>query len=416
MTVSRVTALLRDTLLWLAALGGVACLLLAVLGQFAGFGVILFRTGSMAPAIPAGSAAFVRQVDAATLRVGDVVTVDRDGTLPVTHRVVAVGTPADAATPAVRELTLQGDANDTPDPTAYRVEHVRRVLFSVPGIAPAVARLSTPAVLVPVTVGAAALVGWALWPRTGGRGTARHRAGSGGDRTRRPADHRRTRRATLAAVVSGAVLALAAFDAAPAHAATAPAGDVVVEGGHLRLVSSGDPARMGSLGPGDSVDWVVGVIPREADTTVIRTLRSSSAGVGLTVTVDACGQRWTAASCAGSARLVDAARLPAGTDADLDIGTQGSAASWLRVRVALGSDPDEQGGVGRRTLTLVATSSGESVTTTTGDDEGTVRPSPATGRLASTGARVTALAALAGALVLGGGTLHRAARRPRGTP
>lgn len=172
MTAARAVALVREALLWLAALGGVTCLLLAVLGQVAGFGIVLFRTGSMSPAIPAGSAALVRQVDAAALRVGDVVTVDRDGTLPVTHRVVAVATPAGAVSPDVRELTLQGDANDEPDPTPYRVEHARRVLASVPGIAPTVARLSSPSVLAPVTVVAAWLVAWALWPRS--RRTARN--------------------------------------------------------------------------------------------------------------------------------------------------------------------------------------------------------------------------------------------------
>src|SRR5699024_11365969 len=66
----------------LAALGGALCLVLAVLAVVFDIGLIMFRTGSMSPTIPAGSVAVVRQIDAEQIEVGDVVTVDRPGALP----------------------------------------------------------------------------------------------------------------------------------------------------------------------------------------------------------------------------------------------------------------------------------------------------------------------------------------------
>ena len=115
-----------DRLLTLAAVAGAACLLLVALAWAGGITLIMFRTGSMSPTIPTGSLAVVREVPTADLAIGDVVTVDRPGRLPVTHRVVDI----DATTPVT--LTLQGDANPAPDAETYQVETVRRVFWSAP--------------------------------------------------------------------------------------------------------------------------------------------------------------------------------------------------------------------------------------------------------------------------------------------
>ncbi|MGO1266499.1 MAG: hypothetical protein ACTMIY_07705 [Microbacterium gubbeenense] len=72
-------------LLWLAAAAGLICIVLVILAYAANITLIMFRTGSMEPTIPAGSVAVVQQVDAAAASVGDVVTVDRAGELPITH-------------------------------------------------------------------------------------------------------------------------------------------------------------------------------------------------------------------------------------------------------------------------------------------------------------------------------------------
>ena len=53
----------------------------------------MFKTGSMSPTITAGSVALVREIPASEINVGDVVTVDREDALPVTHRVTSIVYP-----------------------------------------------------------------------------------------------------------------------------------------------------------------------------------------------------------------------------------------------------------------------------------------------------------------------------------
>lgn len=166
--------MLGDLLLWCAAAAGTICILLVVLAATSQITLIMFRTGSMAPTIPAGSVAVVQRVPAAEVEVGDVVTVDRRGELPVTHRVTAV---EPGASEHERMLTLRGDANASEDPVPYPVSSVRTVLFAVPGAAVVVAALGDPVVLAVLTIAATALVVWAFWPRAPRRAPA-HAEGS----------------------------------------------------------------------------------------------------------------------------------------------------------------------------------------------------------------------------------------------
>lgn len=152
---------LADVVLWLAAIGGVVCIALVILAYTANITLIMFRTGSMSPTIPAGSVAVVQRVPASEVEVGDVVTVDRDGRLPVTHRVTSVS-PGDGDQ---RVLTMRGDANASDDPVPYTVTSVRIVLFSVPALAAVIVAMGNPYVLGAITVAATALVVWAFWPR-----------------------------------------------------------------------------------------------------------------------------------------------------------------------------------------------------------------------------------------------------------
>jgi len=153
---------LVDSALWIAAAAGVVCIALVVLAFALQVTLIMFRTGSMSPTIPAGSVAVVQRVPASDVVVGDVVTVDRPGELPITHRITSV---ADGATADERIITMRGDANASDDPFPYAVTSVRRVLFSVPGVASVIAGLGDPLVLAGITVAATALVVWAFWPR-----------------------------------------------------------------------------------------------------------------------------------------------------------------------------------------------------------------------------------------------------------
>lgn len=158
----RIRQLLGATVLNIAAIGGAICLLGVAAAWIFDVTIILFKTGSMEPTIPAGSAALVREIPAAHVQVGDIVTVDRTNALPVTHRVIDI-TPGDGE---ARVITLQGDANPAPDATPYTVEQVRIVLGWVPGVAPWIATAQRPQVMILVTVAVTALVVWTLWPRT----------------------------------------------------------------------------------------------------------------------------------------------------------------------------------------------------------------------------------------------------------
>ena len=154
-------AFLRETLLNAAAMGGAVCIVLVFCAVVFDISLILFKTGSMAPGIPAGSVAVVREVPAVEVKAGDVVTVDRAGKLPITHRVQTVE-PADGRT---RVITMKGDANQEADPAPYVVARVRLVLWSVPGLAPLFVAAANPAVLGGTTIAVSALVTWVLWPQ-----------------------------------------------------------------------------------------------------------------------------------------------------------------------------------------------------------------------------------------------------------
>jgi signal peptidase len=128
----------------------------------AGFGISFVRlaTGSMSPTFPADSVLLVRSVAADSVEMGDVVTVSRDGTVPITHRVVSV-TPMTTGA----ELVLRGDANTADDPEPYQVSRVGLVLSGIPLGGSALVALQSPLGLGAATVVVALLVLWAWWPR-----------------------------------------------------------------------------------------------------------------------------------------------------------------------------------------------------------------------------------------------------------
>ncbi|WP_341254390.1 signal peptidase I [uncultured Dietzia sp.] len=144
------------------AAGGVLCVGLVILAITMNISLIMFKTGSMSPTIPTGSVAVVKEISADEIRVGDVITVNREeGQLPVTHRVVEVF----PQTPGAALVQMKGDANPNVDPGMYRVETVRKVLWSVPELAKVIVWFSNPFVLGGITLLAALGVLWAFWPR-----------------------------------------------------------------------------------------------------------------------------------------------------------------------------------------------------------------------------------------------------------
>lgn len=173
---------LRELLLTLAALGGVVCIVLVILAYTGGFSLIMFKTGSMTPTIPAGSVALVQSIPASEIEVGDVVTVDRPGDLPITHRVTDVRPGAGDE----RVITMKGDANEVADPAPYAVSEVRIVRGSVPGLARVIVWFGSPWVLGGITIAASLLVVWAFWPRA----RAGEREPEGGEADPEPDDAR----------------------------------------------------------------------------------------------------------------------------------------------------------------------------------------------------------------------------------
>ena len=153
---------IEDGLLSVLAVLGVICIAATIAAFALNISLIMFKTGSMSPSIPAGSLAVVREIPASEIRVGDVTTVEREeGQLPVTHRVISTTDLGGG----VYSIEMQGDANDSPDSRPYEVTEVKKVLWSVPGLAHVVATISQPIYMAGITVATALLVVWAFWPR-----------------------------------------------------------------------------------------------------------------------------------------------------------------------------------------------------------------------------------------------------------
>lgn len=257
----RVSAWLGSALLNVLAVLGVVCIVLVILSFIFTISIMMFRTGSMSPTIPAGSIAFVREIPATEMEVGDVVTVDRgEDTLPVTHRVIVIDDPDASSGPV--NFEMQGDANDVKDPEPYTADTVRKVMFSVPGVAPIIQSWRNPFLLGGITIAASLLVVWAFWPRRTDEE----------DSLEDPADDRRSELEAVrtparspkhalatpviaAMFISGGLFGPGDFIAAESQPATSDE----VHGQYLRMETFGDEAQMRNLSPGTSANWTVDV-------------------------------------------------------------------------------------------------------------------------------------------------------------
>ena len=159
MSVKRVA---KEALLGVAAVAGLACILWLVASTFFGLQMLIFQTGSMAPTMPTGTAAIAQPIPAEQINVGDVVMVERQGQLPVTHRVMSVET--DPAVEGGAILVLKGDDNEVNDPSPYHVTEAVRVVFPIPGLGTVIEAGRTPLFLGLTTMFVAGLVLWAFWP------------------------------------------------------------------------------------------------------------------------------------------------------------------------------------------------------------------------------------------------------------
>lgn len=304
-----------DVLLWTLGALGAASIVAALAAHLWGFSIILFSTGSMAPTIPAGSAALVRLVPAADLAVGDVTTVERPGQLPITHRITSLE-PLPGS-PSSRVITMRGDANEVDDPEPYVINDARIVLASMPGVATWFANLRDPRLMGLMTLLAGALVTWAFWPR-------------------------QARRATIiaaAAVVAGSQI-LGVTEAQAAET------EYQVVGRHLVLTIISDEEKLSSMVPGEQVLWQVGVDTRGDEEGAVHVGLGVAAGSvavdALRVDVLSCPERWQGETCNGAAESwvndtpLDQAFLPAthGDTRELGVTPAGDPV-WVQVRATL---------------------------------------------------------------------------------
>jgi signal peptidase len=141
----------------------VVVLLIATVGpRLLPYRTFTVLSGSMAPTIPTGAMIFDREVAAADLAPGDIVTFHPPGHADklVSHRVVRV-----EETKAGRVLVTQGDANGVPDDWRIPAEgRGLRYEFHVPFLGYVVGGLLTPVGrLIALTLAALWLGGLALW-------------------------------------------------------------------------------------------------------------------------------------------------------------------------------------------------------------------------------------------------------------
>lgn len=98
---------------------GVAMIAVGLGPRSGAYQTLTVLTGSMRPAIPPGSLVVVRPVEASSVSVGDIVTINApiEGSPVVTHRIFEIVETGPA--PVIR---TKGDANAHPDPWLARVE------------------------------------------------------------------------------------------------------------------------------------------------------------------------------------------------------------------------------------------------------------------------------------------------------
>ncbi len=393
-------AVVGDGALTVVAVLGAVCIALVIAAAFFDVRIILFSTGSMSPTIPAGSAAIVRHIPAAEIGVGDVITVDRPGKLPITHRVTSVAEVPDGAD-TQRRITMRGDANAVEDPLPYDVERVRLVVFSVPGIAPIIASLGNPWVLGTITLCATTLVIWVFWPRRKHGHDDRAREGEGESEGESETEPDAAAGAARGAVTAIAVLLAAGSVVAAPQQAHAAGGERIIQGDVIRLVSIEQPA-MRDLLPGGSAAWEVGVSADAPTPGTITVLLSSTGDAELDLEYDvlSCSERWVNGACETPTTLVDEEPVPLdGVERRVQSMTS-SQQSWLRVVVAMPATADA-GAAGEVEFTVRAVGMGDDVSTGPG------------GTLPVTGGESPWLLAITAAVLVTVGTVVYARSRVR---
>lgn len=131
---------LKQAALTTGAVLGILCIIATTLSLAFGIKPLVFRSGSMSPAIPTGSLAFVKSQPVSELSVGDIVSVTTSAGERLTHRVYGI----DQLDNNLSSLTLKGDANNAPDSETYAVADADRVVLSMSRVGYVLAWLTGP--------------------------------------------------------------------------------------------------------------------------------------------------------------------------------------------------------------------------------------------------------------------------------
>jgi len=129
----------RELLLTVGAVVGTVCIVATVAMVAFDMKPLVFRSGSMSPAIDTGALAYAKGTSVGDLKPGDIVSVENSSGTRITHRITAIEPNGSRAA-----LTLKGDANEDADAAPYVVSSADRVVFSIPWAGYVVAWLSGP--------------------------------------------------------------------------------------------------------------------------------------------------------------------------------------------------------------------------------------------------------------------------------
>lgn len=272
MSRSRIVRSAREVLLTAGAVLGVVCIVVTMAGFAFGIKPLMFRSGSMSPAIHTGDLAFSRTVEASQLHKGDIVSViDSEGNR-VTHRMVSAAEQGDA-----RRLKLKGDANKAPDAEAYAVAEADRVMFNLPNAGYAVSAASSPGgvFVLGLYVALMLMLVFRRQPSSEGGGSAGGVSppkSSGSRRAERPSRRGRARSAVVLAIAAGT--ATATIGASGPTSAAAWTNDVGVTGSVFTAYTVPKPAIVscnvtGALQKTATIVWTEVSSPFALDYTAI---------------------------------------------------------------------------------------------------------------------------------------------------
>lgn len=151
-------------LLWLIAAALTALLLaMVVIPRLMGWAPLTVLTGSMEPTIPVGSQVYVKPIDTVDdIQAGDIITFmpNPDDETLVTHRVVGIGVDGSGE----KSFTVQGDANNAPDPEPLMPKQIKGVVvYHLPYAGHLALGIDGQVKLLTITVLGITLIAYALW-------------------------------------------------------------------------------------------------------------------------------------------------------------------------------------------------------------------------------------------------------------